>query len=229
MASLSTTCSYCRRRYEQTTAYEKHLETMHHDILLSLRAIVDRTLPGLRAFAPDENSDQGDSDYESDPMLEIADCYAASNDPGDMQHDSDEKDLSQPPDRGRPSSQDSFPGAGRARSNVADYTELNEPMKDNPWNPFSSEADFNLASWLVRSNVSKSQIVAYFAEGLGGMNAQSFRSAYTLPQHLNVLDPFGEYLTWTDAVIGDGRHTTTFYYRNALDCVHYQVRQVAYR
>jgi len=64
-------------------------------------------------------------------MLEIADCYAASNDPGDMQHDSDEKDLSQPLDRGRPSSQESIPGAGRALGDVAGYTELHESMKDD--------------------------------------------------------------------------------------------------
>jgi len=94
-------------------------------------------------------------------------------------------------------------------------------MKDDPWNPFSSEADFNLASWFFRTKVSKFQIDAYFAEGVGGMHARSFGSAYTLQQHLNVLDPFGEYLTWTEAVIGDGRHTTTFYYTNALDCVCY--------
>ena len=37
---------------------------MHHYILLSLCAIVDTTLPGLRAFAPDEISDHGESDYE---------------------------------------------------------------------------------------------------------------------------------------------------------------------
>ena len=74
---------------------------MYHDILLSLCAIVDTTLPGLRAFTPDENRDQGDSDYESDRMLEIADYYAARNDPGDMQDDSDEEDISQPLDRGR--------------------------------------------------------------------------------------------------------------------------------
>jgi len=105
---------------------------MHHDILLSLRAILDTTLPGRRAFAPDENSDQSDSDYESDPMMEIADCYAASNDPGDMQHDSDEEDLSQPPDSRRPSSQETIPGAGRALGDVAGYTELKESMKDDP-------------------------------------------------------------------------------------------------
>jgi len=146
-----------------------------------------------------------------------------------MQHDSDEEDLSQPPDRGRQSSQESIPGAGRALGDVADYTELNESMKGDPWNPFSSEVDFHFASWLVRSKVSKSQIDQYFAEGLGCMDAWSFRSAYTLQQHLYVRGPFGEYLTWTEAVIGDGRHTTTFYYRNALDCVRYLVRQVAYR
>jgi len=145
-------------------------------------------------------------------MLEIADCYAASNDPGDIQHDSDVEDLSQRPDRGRSSSQDSIPGAGRALRDVAGYTELIESMKDDPWNPFSSEADFNLASWLVRSKVSKSQIDAYFADGLGGMDARLFWSAYTLQQHLNVQELFGEYLTWTEAVNRDGRHTTTFYY-----------------
>jgi len=163
MALLSTKCPYCRRCYQQAAAYEKHLETMHHDILLSLRAIVDTTLPGLRVFAPDANSDQGDSDYESDPMLEIADCYAASNDPGDMQQDSEEEDFCQPRDCGRPSSQESIPGAGRALGDVAGYTELNESIKDDPGNPFSLESDLNLASWLVRSKVSKSQIDAYFA------------------------------------------------------------------
>ena len=35
---------------------------------------MDTTLPGLRVFAPDENSDLGDSEYESDTMLEIVDC-----------------------------------------------------------------------------------------------------------------------------------------------------------
>ena len=104
---------------------------MHHDIPLSLHAIVDTTLRGLRAFAADGNSNQGDLDYESDPMLEIAECYAASNYSGDMQHDSDKEDFSQPPDHGRPSSQESIPGAGRALHDVACYTELNEAMLDD--------------------------------------------------------------------------------------------------
>ena len=141
---------------------------------------MDTTLSGLRAVAPDENSDQCNSDYESDLMLDIGDCYAASNDPGDMQYGSDKADFSQPPERGHPSSQESIPGADRALGSVAGYTELNEGMIDDPWNPFTTEADFNLASRLVQSKVSKSQIDAYFAGGLGGMDARSSRSAYTL-------------------------------------------------
>ena len=93
---------------------------------------MDTTLPGLRAFAPDENSNQCESDYESDPMLEIADCYTASNDPGDMQHDSDKEDFSLQLDRGRSSSQESIPGAGRALGDVAGYTEHNEAIIDDP-------------------------------------------------------------------------------------------------
>ena len=98
---------------------------------------METTLLELRAFAADENRDQCDSDYESDPMLEIADCYATSNNPGDdMQHDSGEEDFSQPPDRGRPSSQESIPGPGRELGDVASYTKLNEAMIDDPWSPF---------------------------------------------------------------------------------------------
>ena len=72
---------------------------MYHYILLSLGEIVDTTLPWVRAFAPDDKNDQRYTDNESDQMLDIADCYATSNDPGDMQHDSDGEDFSQPPDR----------------------------------------------------------------------------------------------------------------------------------
>ena len=156
MASLSIKCSYYRRCYEHAAAYEKHLETMHYDFRFSLSAIVDTTLPGLRAFTPDENSIQCDSDYESNPMLEIADCYAASNDPSDLQYNSEKEDFSQPPDRRHPSSQETVPGAGRALGNITGYMELDETMIDNPWNAFSSEANFTLPSGLVQNKVSKS-------------------------------------------------------------------------
>ena len=48
-------------------------------------------------------------------------------------------------------------------------------------------------------------------------------------QHLNFLEPFGEYLVWTEAVIDDGRHVATFGYRNISDCVRYLICQITYR
>ena len=37
------------------------------------------------------------------------------------------------------------------------------------------------------------------------------------------------YMVRTEAVIDDGRHAPTPYYRNIIDCVHYSIRPVAYR
>lgn len=230
MTSIATKCPYCRRRYQQAAAYEKHLQTMHLDIVLSLRAIADATSQGPPVFVPEENIDLTDSDYESDHRPEIPDCHAVGREiDDDMPNDSDAEDVSHPPVRARPLSQETIPGAGRVLGDVAGYTELNRAMTDDPWSPFLSEDDFKLASWLVRSKVAKSQIDAYFAEGLGGADIRSFRSAYTLRQHLDVLDPFREYLVWGEAVIDDGRRPATLYYRNVIDCVRYLIRQVAYK
>jgi len=158
----------------------------------------------------------------------MADCCVPSSEiDDDMQNDSDAEDVSHPPVCRPPSSQETISGGGRALSDVADYTKLNRAMTDDPWNPFSSEDDFNLASWLVWSKVAKLQIDGYLAKGLGGTDSRSFRSAYIMRQHLDVLDPFGEYLAWSEAVIDDGRHAATFYHRNIIDSVRYLISQVA--
>jgi len=185
---------------------------MHLDIVLSLHAIANAASSTARpTFVRDELENMTDSDYESDPRLEIADIHTISGEIDDMHNDSDTEDVSHPRVRARPSGQETIPGAGRPLGEVAGYIELNKAMTDDPWSPFSSEDDFSLASWFVRSKVAKSQIDAYFAPGLGGTDSRSFRSAYTLRQHLDVLDPFREYLVWAEASIDDGRHVTTFY------------------
>ena len=146
-----------------------------------------------------------------------------------MQNDSDTEDISYLLVRGHESSgQETIPSAGRPLGEVPGYTELNKAMTNDPWSPFASEHDFNLVSWFLRSKVAKWQIDMYFAEGLGGTDSKSFRFANTLRQHLDILDPFGEYLVWAEASIDNGRHATTFYYRNIIDCVRYLICQVAY-
>jgi len=145
-----------------------------------------------------------------------------------MQNDSDTEDVSHPPVHVRLSGQETIPGGGRPLGEVAGYTELNKALTDDPWSPFSSENDFNLQSWFAQSRVAKSRIEAYFAERLGGTDSRSFRYAYTLRQHLDILDPIREYLVWAETSIDHSRHGTTFFYPNIIDCVRYLIRQVAY-
>jgi len=186
---------------------------MHLDIVLSLSAIADGTSMGPTfKFVRDELENLTDSDYESDCRLEIPDFHTASGEIDYMQNDSDTEVVSHPPVRVRSEGQETIPGASRPQGKVAGYTQHNKAMTDDPCSPFSSENDFNLASWFVWSKVAKSQIYTYFAEGLGCTDSRSFRSAYSLRQHLDILDPFREYLVWAEASIDDGRHATTFYY-----------------
>jgi len=57
MTSNSTKCPYCRQRYQQAAAYEKHLQKMHSDIL-SLQVTVEQTLHVPTAFVHGENPNQ---------------------------------------------------------------------------------------------------------------------------------------------------------------------------
>ena len=84
-------------------------------------------------------------------------------------------------------------------------------MLEEPWSPFSSERDFNLASWFGQSKVAKMRIDDYFGKGLGSMERRSFRSAYSLETQLETLDPFREYLSWTEATLESREQSTTFY------------------
>jgi len=86
MTSKTTKFPYCRRRYQQAAAYEKHLTTIHRDIILSLCAIADAAFIGP-TFVRDELEYLTDSDYESDCRLEIPDFDTASGEIDDMQND----------------------------------------------------------------------------------------------------------------------------------------------
>jgi len=160
---------------------------MHLDIVLSLRVrtTADQGSPQQTPFRRHENVDPDDSDYESDPELEIEHQGAYKEIENYRQDDSDTEDTSEPPSRRRPFCQEIIPGAGRPLGDVVNYTELNLATTNKPWSPFSSEADFNSPSWFVQKKVAKSQIDAYFADGLDGTDARSFRSAYTMQQHLD--------------------------------------------
>jgi len=75
---------------------------------------------------PIKNINQSDSEYESDYWLEIADYGEASSEiDDDIENDADAEDVSHQPGCGRRLGQNSLSRAGRALSDVADYTKLN--------------------------------------------------------------------------------------------------------
>ena len=120
----------------------------------------------------------GDSDHESNPAILSHDLRSEQERVGDMENDSDLEGVFRLPDTSIPWSQHRIPDAGRPLGNVTGYEELNQAMLEELWFPFSSECDFNLASWFVQSKVARTQIDDYFGKGLVGMEGGSFRSAY---------------------------------------------------
>jgi len=76
---------------------------MHLDIVPSLNAIAEAASSTTRpTFVRDKLENMTDSDYKSDPGLEIADIHTASGEIDDMHNDSDTKDVSHPPARACP-------------------------------------------------------------------------------------------------------------------------------
>ena len=109
----------------------------------------------------------GDSDHESDPAILSDDSWSVQERVGNMENDSDSEGVSRRPDTSIPWNWPTILDASRPLGDVTGYEELTQAMLEGPWSPFSSERDFNLASWFVQSKVTKTRIDNYFGKGLG--------------------------------------------------------------
>ena len=212
MSSRPTKCPYCRRRYVHAGPYEKHLQTAHPEINMSLAASAARSTCEPTMY---EDRNVGNDTGRENRHIN-SDC---------------ESEVSEIPQEvpERTAVAQIFPGAGLALGDVVDYVEINTSLAKDPWGPFASEDEFKLASWFIRSKVSKTRINDYFAQGIGDAKCGTFQSAYTLEKYLNELDPFGQYLAWTQVTVECEKRPSTFFYRNIVDCVRYVLRQVAYK
>jgi len=52
---------------------------------------------------------------------------------------------------------------------------------------------------------------------------------HTLENHLQLLDPYSQYLQLFEGQVEDGQRTLPFFYRNVLGWVRYLIRRIVYR
>ena len=128
-----------------------------------------------------------------------------------MENNSDSASVSRQPDTSFPCCRQTIPEAGRPLGDVTGYEKLNQAILDQSWSQCSSEDDLNLTGWFVQSKIAKMGIDDYFGKGLGGIEHGSCLSAYLLEKQLETLDPFREYLSWTETTLSSGKHLTTFH------------------
>jgi hypothetical protein len=229
---MPSKCSFCRRKYTRSGAYEKHLRTAHAKLDIVLASTVRYTSPP-NYITDTETSDlhhpvvsgRADSDYESDPDPA---GYGRDEFPDDVVHESDTEELNDTTSSpaGKPMD---YPGAGEAIGDVNGFEQEHRDLCEDPWAPFASAHGFKLASWFIQSKVPKSRINEYFSSGLGNSASVGYSSMHTLENHLRSFDPYSLYLQWFEGQVDDGRRTLPFFYRNILDCVRYLLRQIAYR
>lgn len=128
---------------------------------------------------------------------------------------------------------DAYPDAGRSVGDVEDYFIDSKDTQWNPWQPFASAAEFKLARFFLESNTPKSSIDDYFNNGLCHVEAEnmSFTTGESFYKALNRMH--GGAPSWQDGEIEIVENikpssTTSFYYRNVVDCAHYLLRQPCY-
>ena len=224
---MPSKCSFCRKEYSQTGAYEKHLRTAHANLDIILASSVRYTSSAI-TYNNDAETDQldhegherADSDDESDP-----DSTGRGQ---DAFNESDTEMLNGTPGP-LAGKQTHYECSGEGVRDVNGFEQECANLSEDPWAPFTSAHGFKLAAWFIQNKVSKSQINEYFTNGLGDCALAGYNSMHTLQNHLRILDPYSAYLQWFEGQVEDGCRTVPLFYRNVLDCVLYLLRQIAYR
>ena len=122
-----------------------------------------------------------------------------------------------------------YEGTGEVMGALHGFVDEHSNLCEDPWAPFNSVQGFKLASWVIDGKVSKSRINQYFSRGLRNAESVGESSMHTLENHLQLLDPYSQYLQWFEGQVEDGQRTLPFFYRDVLGCVRYLLRQSAYR
>jgi len=222
---MPSKCPFGRRKYTRSGTYEKHLRTAPAGLHIVLASTVQYINMESRVSDNPDPSEGQDSDCESAPGTARSEPHEFCRDSA-YESDNDVFDDATSPSAGK---QIDYEGAGQVIGDVDGFEHEYSNLCDDPWAPFNSEQGFNLASWFIEGQVSKSRINQYFSSGQGDAESVGYSSMHMLENHLGLLDPYSQYLQWFEGEVDDGQRTLPFFYRNVLHCVRYLLRQIAYR
>jgi hypothetical protein len=116
-----------------------------------------------------------------------------------------------------------FRDAGQSLGDAVQPGQL--PNSLEPWLPFTSGYDFNLASWFISSGTPHSRINEFFNSGLQGETRSSFTSAYMLHKIIKTMDADMGQSSWTKGEVRYWSGSSEFWYRDPITIVQFLLRQ----
>jgi len=128
---MPSKCPFCRQKYTQAAAYEKHLRTTHANVNIILASTTIR-YPSSASHVLDRQTDvvgeRLDSDYESDPEPTGREHDVLS---GDVVYESDTEVLNNTASFSG-GQQTHFPGAGEVIGDVNGFEQEISNLCDDP-------------------------------------------------------------------------------------------------
>jgi len=191
---MPSKCPFCRGKFIQSGAYEKHRRTAHPnlDIVLvptvgypSSIDIINDVETSILHHA--EVSDLQDSLYISDPdstRHEVNTFPAHESDP-EIPDDSTSS---------LPSRQEHYPCLCEAIGDVDGIEQENCNLREDQGAQFSCVYGIRLASWFIQSKVPITRINEYFSSGLGCSALVDYSCMHTLENHVRSLGQHSLYL-----------------------------------
>ncbi len=216
-------CAFCRRSYSYVGAYFSHIRREHAE---RVRGLPPHLLP---AAGYRHRDDFIELPQASNPV-EIYPSEDSDEDNDDVIEDSDGRRL-QPKSTQQGTAITLFEHAGRPLDGTFD---LDEDDLD-PFRPFSSKQEYQIASWCIKNSISRTAI----DELLGIQGFQHLTNTTSAHRLFNKIDdmhyPLDE-SSWEQGYVCFDRledpnieQTVPFWYRNPVECIEFLLQQPAYR
>jgi len=216
-------CAFCTKRYRFPGFYINHVQSQHSE---RVRYLPENELLGARYTLRDN--------IFYLPLYVDSDVESQRSDRPNEGEDEDlflghEETTINPPN----SENDAFNRAYDPGRTYGSRKDLDDDLI-NPYSPFSSKGDYELAHWFISNRVSKAAVNKYFR--LDDISSEKLKSAHTLLKKVDQMShglyarscQHGTVSFDIDDEIGR-TETVDYFYRNPVEIVEFLFRQPCYQ